>query len=158
MLGSPPELAARIRAGALLDVVTSTEEQVSKAKEALTKLRSVLVAFHETLFPGDDVPSMLDTLIGVFLNTNVLADFSREQTLSRAETVLMLSRAHGIEGDFEKVFRGPPKDSSGRDMDLRPFAAASVKLAQQLLKMLETRAKAVEEARRKAAQQKSSTQ
>ena len=86
---------------------------MSKAKEVLAKLWSVLVAFHETLFPGDDMPPTLDALIGVFLDTSVLADFSREQTLSRAETVLTLSRAHGIEDDFETAFCGPPKDSSG---------------------------------------------
>ena len=153
VLGSTPELAVRIRAGALLDVVTSTEEQASKAKEALCKLRSILVEFHETLFPSDDVPSTLDALVSVFLNTSVLVEFSREQTLSGAETVLTLARAHGIDGDFEKAFRGPPKDSSGRDVNLKPFAADSQKLAQQLLEMLEARAQAAEEARRKAVEE-----
>ena len=157
-MGSTPKLAARIQAGALLDAVTSTEEQVSKAKETLSKLRSILVDFHETVFPSFEVPSTLDALIGVFLDTPVLTEFSREQTLCGAETVLTLARAHGIDGDYETAFRGPPKDSNGRDMSLRPFAVAAKKLAQQLMEWLEARAKAAEEARRQATQEKSSTQ
>ena len=158
ILGSTPELAARIRAGALLDAITSTEEQVSKAKETLSKLRSILVDFHETVFPSFEVPSTLDALIGVFLDTPVLAEFSREQTLCGAETVPTLARAHGIDGEFEKAFRGPSKDSNGRDVSLRPFVVAAKKLAQQLMDWLAAHAKAAEAARRQATQEKSSTQ
>lgn len=93
-LGSPPELADCLRVSALADSVTSAEEQVSKTRVTFGKLQRVLSSFHETMFPRRSVPADIDALVGAFLGTNALVDFSREQTLSGAETVLTLSRAH----------------------------------------------------------------
>lgn len=59
---------------------------------------------------------------------------------------------HGIQGDFEKAFRGVPLDSSGQEVDLQPFMESASILAKQLLAMLEARARAAEEARLKASE------
>ena len=109
---------------------------MSKTRITLGKLRRVLSTFHETMFPDRSVPDSIDALVGAFMGTNALVDFSRAQTLSGAEAVLTLSQAHGIEADFEAAFRGVPLDSSGEEVDLDSFAGTSSILANQLLHML----------------------
>ena len=146
-MGSSPELVDRVRVNALTDLVTSTKEEVSKTQVTLGKLRRVLSEFHKTMFPDRSVPDRIDALVGAFMGTNALVDFSRAQTLSGAEAVLTLSQAHGIEADFEAAFRGVPLDSSGEEVDLKPFEKSSSILANKLLAMLEARAKEAEEKR-----------
>ena len=74
-----------------------------------------------------------------------MVDFSRAQTLSGAEAVLTLSQAHGIQGDIKAAFCGVPLDSSGAEVDLKPFEKSTSILANQLLAMLQARAEAAEE-------------
>ena len=105
------------------------------------------------MFPRRSRPTDIDTLIGAFLGTNALVDFSRAQTLSGAEAVITLSRAHGIKADFERAVGGVPLDSSGEEVELEPFTAVASVLAQRLLAMLEARERAIEEAERKAAEE-----
>ena len=147
VLGSPPELADRVRVSALVDSVTSTEEQVSKNRVTLGKLRLVLSDFYTTMFPDRSVPNSIDALVSAFMGTNALVDFSWAQTMSGAEVVLTLSQAHGIEADFEAAFSGFPVDSNGEEVDLEPFEETATALAEKLLTMLEARERATEEKR-----------
>ena len=140
---------------ALVDSVTSTEEQVSKTRVTLGKLQRVLFSFHETIFPRRSIPDNIDALVGAFMGTNALVDFSRAHTLSGEETVLTLLQEHGIQGDFETAFRGVPLDLSGQEVDLEPFMGHASILANQLLDMLEARARAAEEAEHKISDRKS---
>ena len=145
VLDRPPELVDRLRVNALVDSVSSTEEQVSKTRVTLGKLQRVLLSFHEAMFPQYLKPKDIDTLVGAFLGMNALVDFSRAQTISGAEAVLTLSQAQGIQGDFVAAFRGVPLDSSGAEVDLKPFEKSASILANQLLAMLQARAEAAEE-------------
>jgi hypothetical protein len=152
-LDSSPKLVDRLWAGALLDSVTSTEDQVSKARGTFGKLPRVLVSFDEVMFPRRAIPESLDALIGVFLGTDVLTGFRHEQTLSGVETVITMSQAHDIQGNFEEAFHGVPRDSSGREVDLRPYMAYAYALAKHLLAMREAPARAGDEAQRKATEE-----
>ena len=75
----------------------------------------------------------------------MLVDFSRAQTLSGAEAVLTLTRAHGAEVDFPSIFSSVPTDEQGLEINLEPFADAAKPLVEQLLALLERRAKEMEE-------------
>ena len=97
------------------------------------------------MFPLQEVPTGLEDLIKVFLGTPMLVDFSRAQTLSGAEAVLTLTRAHGAEVDFSSIFSSVPTDEQGLEINLEPFAAAAKPLAEQLLAFLERREKELEE-------------
>jgi hypothetical protein len=88
----------------------------------LEKAKTVLASFHRDMFPDEGLPTTIDTLLGTYLGTTALADFSREQTTSGAETALTLAMASGIAGDYVKAFSGHPKDSRGKEVDLTPFA------------------------------------
>ena len=135
----------------LADSVTSTEEQVSKTRLTLGKLRLVLSDFFKTMFPDRSVPNNIDALVSPFMGTNALVDFSRAQTISGAEAVLTLSQAHGIEANFEAAFFGVPVDSSGEEVDLEPFEGTAIALAEKLLNMLEARERVAEEKRAREA-------
>ena len=147
VLGSPPELANRIRVTALTDSVTSTEEQVSKTRTMVGKLRLVLSDFFKIMFPDRLVPDNIDALINSFMGTNALVEFSRAQTLSGAETVIALTHAHGIQANFKAAFSRFPVDSTGEEVDIQPFQATAGTLAEKLLAMLEAREKTLEEFR-----------
>ena len=97
------------------------------------------------MFPEHPVPNNIDGLISTFLGTGALVDFSQAQTLSRAEAVLTLSGAHGIDVDFSAIFYKIPVDDEGKEVDLVPFEARVVPLAEKLLEFLEARAKELEE-------------
>ena len=116
-----------------------------KTRVTLGKLQRVLLSFYETKFPQRSKPKDIDTLVSAFLGTNALVDFSRAQTLSRAEAMLTLLQAHGIEADFKTAFSGVPLDSNGEEVDLQPFAEASSALDNRLLDMLQARALAAKE-------------
>ena len=51
----------------------------------------MLSSFHGTMFPQRSVPANIDALVGAFMGTNALVDFSHAQTLFGAKTVLALS-------------------------------------------------------------------
>ena len=145
---------APVRVSALADSVTSTEEQVSKTRVTLGKLRPMLSDFFKTMFPDRSVPNSIDALVSAFMGTNALVDFSRAQTMSGPEARITLSHAHGIEANFEAAFSRVPVDSSGEEVDLEPFEETATTLAEKLLNMLEARERAAEEkrARKSAAQ------
>ena len=52
----------------------------------------------------------------------------------------MLTMAHGIQGDFDKVTSEFPKGSDGKEVDLAPFARRARALAKTLAALLEQRA------------------
>lgn len=106
----------------------------------------MLASFHRDMFPEEVLPTTLDALIGTFLGTTALAEFSREQTASGAETALTLAMASGITGDYVTAFSGHPKDSRGKEVDLTPFAQRAAVLSKQLLAMLEAQARVDDEA------------
>ena len=109
------------------------------------KFRLILKDLYQMMFPEQEVPTRLEDLIKVFLGTPVLVDFSRAQTLSGAEAVLTLTRAHGAEVDFPRIFSSVPTDDQGLEINLEPFAEAARPLAERLLTLLERRAKEMEE-------------
>jgi hypothetical protein len=109
------------------------------------KFRLILRDLYQMMFPFQEVPTGLEDLIKVFLGTPVLVDFSRAQTLSGAEAVLTLTRAHGAEVDFSSIFSSVPTDEQGLEINLEPFAAVAKPLAEQLLVFLEHREKELEE-------------
>ena len=117
----------------------------------LGKLRLVLSDFFKTMFPYRLVPNNIDALVSAFMGTNALVDFSRALTMSRAEAVLTLSRAHGIEADFEAAFSGVPVDSNDEEVDLEPFEETATALAEKLLTMLEARERVAKEKRAREA-------
>ena len=84
ILGSPPELGGRVRVNALVDSVTSVEEQVSKLRTTMGKLLLVLDNFFKIMYPDRVMPEGIDALLSAFAGTNALVDFSRAQTLSGA--------------------------------------------------------------------------
>ena len=131
--------------------MTSTEEQVLKTRVTLGKLRLVLSDFFKMMFPEWEVPNGIDALVSAFMGTPALVDFSRAQTLSGAEAVLTLAGAHGIEANFEAAFSGVPVDADGEEVDLGPFEAKAIPLAEKLLSMLEARERAAEEQRAREA-------
>ena len=109
------------------------------------KLRLILKDLYQMMFPEQEVPTGLEDLIKVFLGTPIIVDFSRAQTLSGAEDVLTLTRAHGAEVDFPSIFSSVPTDKQGLEINLEPFADAAKPLAEQLLAFLERRVKEMEE-------------
>ena len=145
LLGSAPDLTNRLRVNALVDSVASTEDQVSKTRATTGKLWLILNKLHRMMFPMQEVPTGLEDLIKVFLGTPALVEFSRAQTLSGAEAVLTLAGAHGVNVDFRRVFSKVPTDEQGSEVDLEPFVAEAKPLAEQLLELLERRAKELEE-------------
>ena len=145
LLGSAPDLTDRLRVSALVDSVASTEDQGSETRATMGKLRLILSELHKMMFPLQEVPTGLEDLIKVFLGTPALVEFSRAQTLSRAEAVLTLAGAHEVNVDFHRVFSNVPTDEQGSEVNLEPFAAAAKPLAEQLLEFMERRAKELEE-------------
>ena len=52
----------------------------------------------------------------------------------------MLTMAHGIQGDFDKVASEFPTGADGKEVDLAPFARRARDLAKKLATLLEQRA------------------
>ena len=144
-MGSPPNLTDRIRVNALVDSVTSTEDQVSKTRVMLGKLCRVLIDFFKTMFPEQEVPNSTEGLVSAFMGTPALVEFSRAQTLSGAEAVVTLTGAHGVNPNYETIFSKIPVGEDGREVDLKPFEEKAIPLADKLLKFLEAREKELDE-------------
>ena len=77
ILGSPPELGGRVRVNALVDSVTSSEEQVSKLRTTMVKILLMLDNFFKIMFPDRVLPEGIDALLSAFAGANALVDFSR---------------------------------------------------------------------------------
>ena len=58
---------------------------------------------------------------------------------------LQLAGAHGVDIDFNTVFSKVHVDEQGKEVDLGPFEAKAIPLAEKLLKFLEAREKELEE-------------
>ena len=136
---------------ALVDSVTSTEEQVSKLRTTMEKILLLLDDFFKIMFPDRDLPEGVNNLLEAFAGASSLVDFSRAQTLSGAETVIALSEAHGARVDFNSIFSKFPVDSDGNEVALQPFEARAGILAEKLLALLEAREKENEEIRAREA-------
>ena len=128
-----------------LDSVTSTEDQVSKTRVMLGKLRRVLIDFFKTMFPEQEIPDSIEGLVSAFMGTPALVEFSRAQILSGAEAVLTLTGAHGVNPDYATIFSKIPVGEDGREVDLKPFEEKAIPLADKLLKFLEAREKELDE-------------
>ena len=102
----------------LVNLVASTEDQVSKTRVTMGKLRLILSELHQMMFPMQEVPTGFDALIKVFLGTPALVESSRAQTLSGAEAMLTLAGAHGVNVDFSRVFSKYPTDDQGVEVEL----------------------------------------
>ena len=51
LLGNAPDLTDRLWVNALVDSVSSTEDQVSKTRTTMGKLRLILSDLHKMMFP-----------------------------------------------------------------------------------------------------------
>ena len=56
LLGSPPDLANRLWVNALVDSVSSTEDQVAKTRTTIGKFRLILSDLYRMMFPLQEVP------------------------------------------------------------------------------------------------------
>ena len=97
--------------------------------------------FVYPLFPDRALPEGVNNLLEAFAGASSLVDFSRAQTLSRVETVIALTEAHGARVDFNSIFSKFPVDSGGNEVALQPFEARAGILAEKLLALLEAREK-----------------
>ena len=66
---------------ALVDSVTSTEEQVSKLRTTIEKIMLLLDNFFQIMFPDRALPEGVNNLLQAFAGASALVDFSRAQTL-----------------------------------------------------------------------------
>ena len=94
------------------------------------------------MYPDEeDAPKTFSQLVEAFsAEDDPLGEYSREQTLCGAETVLTLAMGHGVNGDLDKVTSEFPKGPDGVEVDLRPLHPRARALAEQLSQMLERRA------------------
>ena len=69
-----------------------------------------------------------------------LVSYSHDQTRVGAQAMLILAMGHDIEGDFQKATSSFPMGADGKEVDLNPFAKRAMKLAKQLVALLEKRA------------------
>ena len=117
---------------ALVDLITSSEEQMSKLEIAMEKTFLLLDNFFKIMFPDRALPEGIDNLLNSFSGADSLVDFSRAQTLSGAETVIALTEAHKAPVDFDAIFSQFPVDSDGNEVALAPFEARAGILAKKL--------------------------
>ena len=132
------DTAGRLRTDVLTDAVALVEEQSAKAKGAITKAAGALSSFHRSMFPDAALPPTVDGLVEALRATS-LADYSQEQTVRGARATVTLAMEGGIQGDFERAFSEFPKDADGKEVDLKPFARQTRKLAKQLSDTLSKR-------------------
>ena len=108
---------------------------MAKAKGAFSLIR-------KSMYPDEDnTPKTFSQLVEAFsAEDDPLGEYSCEQTLCGAETVLTLAMGHGVQGDFDKVTSEFPKGPDGVEVDLQPLHPRARALAEQLSQMLERHA------------------
>ena len=125
---------------------------LQQSTAALQKSTEALATVHRNIFPNQPPPAAVDALAAPFEgNSNVLADFTRAQTVRGSELTFQLLLGHQVVGDFEKVVSDFPRKPDGRTASLSGVKVQASQLAAKLVATFERRiAKAAELAARKS--------
>ena len=152
-----PSATGKQSLGASLDEsVAVSEVTSSRAGEMLTLAASAFGGLHGSFFPGEELPSSFAELVDLFKpEGTAVADFSREQMVSGAQTTFLMLLAHGVEADFDAATKKFPWGPDGRTVGLGTWMEAAKTYAQQLVTTVEERAAKVQA--KKTSSKKSTT-
>ena len=105
------------------------------------KMKAALSRLFKSIFPDEEVPDSLATLVDVFIALeDPLVGYSCEQTKGGAEAALLIALAHGVESSvLEEVAASFPTDADGKEVALAPFAKSAKKFARRITSYLEKR-------------------
>ena len=136
------DTAGRERVGCLSDAVCLAKDYGTRACGLMEKAKGAFSFIRRSMYPDEeDAPKTFNQLVEAFsTEDDPLGEYSREQTLCSAETVLTLAMGHGVQGDLDKVTSDFPTGPDGEEVDLRPFHPRARVLAEQLSQMLERHA------------------
>jgi hypothetical protein len=97
--------------------LTVLQDRIAQAGVLAETSHAVLALVHEVMFPLNDQPDGLPTLLGRFENGDAIYRFVREHLRCGALVALSFVRAHYPEVDLELVKMLPPTPSGRVDMD-----------------------------------------
>ena len=141
-LGLSVDVSGRTRVDSLTDAVSLAGDYGGRACDLMAKATGALLSMRGSIYPEEEnAPTTFSQLVDVFCaEEDPLGEYSREQTLCGAETVLTLAMGHEVQGDFDKVTSEFPKGPDGKEVDLLPLHPRAWTLAEQLSQMMEHRA------------------
>ena len=132
-LGVKLDTAGRERVDSLVDIVSLAKDYGICACSLVAKAQSALSLIWKSMYPDEEnAPKTFGQLVEAFsAEDDPLGEFSREQTLCSAETLITLAMGHGVQGDLNKVTSEFPKGPDGVEVDLAPFRLRARAFAEQ---------------------------
>ena len=113
---------------------------LQQSTAALQKSTEALATVHRNIFPNKPPPAAVDALAAPFEgNSNVLAYFTRAQTVRGSELTFQLLLGHQVVGDFEKVVSDFPRKPDGKTASLSGVKVQASQLAVKLVSTFEKR-------------------
>jgi hypothetical protein len=97
--------------------LTIFQDRIAQARVLAKMSRSALTLVHEAMFPLNNQPEGLPTLLDRFENGDVVYSFVREHLCCGALVALSFMRVHYPEIDLELLKILPPTPSGRVDMD-----------------------------------------
>jgi hypothetical protein len=97
--------------------LTLLQDRIAQAGVLAEMSRSALALVHEAMFPLNDQPDGLPTLLNQFENGNAIYSFVREYLRCGVVVALSFMHAHYPEVDLELVKILPPSPSGRVNMD-----------------------------------------
>jgi hypothetical protein len=97
--------------------LTIFQDRIAQARVLAKMSRSALTLVHEAMFPLNNQPEGLPTLLDRFENGDVVYSFVREHLCCGALVALSFVRVHYLEIDLELLKILPPTPSGRVDMD-----------------------------------------
>ena len=111
------DTAGREHVDCLSDAVCLVKDYGVRACGLMGKATSALSSIRKSMYPEEeDAPKTFSQLVEAFsTEDDPLGEYSREQTLCGAETVLTLAMGHGVQGGLNKVTSEFPKGPDGAE-------------------------------------------
>jgi hypothetical protein len=97
--------------------LTILQDQISQAGASAKTSRAALALVHQAMFPLNDQPDGLPSLLNHFENGEAIYRFIREHLRCGALVALSFVRAHYPEVDMILVKTLPPTPSGGVELD-----------------------------------------
>ena len=109
----------------------------------LAQTGGAIERIRQSVLPQVTSPTNLEDLIGMFsVGPDPLASYHRERPCAGAKVAFMLTIAHGVEADFNKIVSEFPRKVNGKPADIVSAREEGRRLSQKMADMLEARTRA----------------